>query len=449
MTAGHREQAQLAHARSFDRGHSVSRVTRNSIVILLSLPAMMVGFFPRATAALPVREALVEGVHKGPWVMTSCTWTNCEDLSRRTRLEWGFSSRRGGIDLTSYSGDYHVDLRWLPDEGIYRGTANIAPYWRRQVVLRVVERERIDGVWTATELVGTTRVWARSAPRYHDTGRFTLNRRFGLGRLVFQSEQDLFIMDGDGTDRHAVGGICEGFEPSWRPSTQQIAFIHKCGPTGTFEVSVVSAHGTGFRQMMTSDQDDFGPDWSTDGRLALSSWATGDAEIYTMAADGSDVVQITSNPALDFYPSWSPDGSQIAFTSDRDGDFDIYVMDADGADLRQLTSNPADDGTGEGGWGGGPSWSPNGRLIAFESDRSGNLEIYTLNLRTGAVSRITRHHPGIDVNPAFSPDGSRIAFSSRRSGSDFDIYTVGTRGQDLLQVSDRPGDDYQPDWQTR
>lgn len=448
MTAGHREQAQLVHARTFGRGHSVSRVTRNSIVILLSLPAMMVGFFPRATAALPVREAVVEGVHKGPWVMTSCTWTNCEDLSRRTRLEWGFSPRRGGIDLTSYSGDYHVDLRWLPDEGIYRGTANIAPYWRRQVVLRAVERERIDGVWTATELVGTTRVWARSAPRYHDTGRFTLNRRFGLGRLVFQSEQDLFIMDGDGTDRHAVGGICEGFEPSWRPSTQQIAFIHRCGPTGTFEVSAIRANGTGLQELLATDTDESGPNWSNDGRLTLTSDTVGNRDVFVMNADGSGLTNITNHPATDAYPAFSPDGTEIAFISDRNGNFDLYVMNADGTDVRELTSNPADDGTGGGGWGGGPSWSPNGRLIAFESDRSGNLEIYTLNLRTGAVSRITRHS-GIDVNPAFSPDGSRIAFSSRRSGGDFDIYTVGTRGQDLLQVSDRPGDDYQPDWQTR
>jgi TolB protein len=62
-----------------------------------------------------------------------------------------------------------------------------------------------------------------------------------------------------------------------------------------------------------------------------------------MAADGSNPRNLTQNNADDFLPVWSPDGRQIAFVSDRDGNMDIYLMAADGSGLRNLTNNSAID----------------------------------------------------------------------------------------------------------
>ncbi len=152
------------------------------------------------------------------------------------------------------------------------------------------------------------------------------------------------------------------------------------------------------------------------------------------------LVRLTSNKASDGFPQWSPDGRKIAFWSNRDGKNEIYVMDADGSNVKRLTDNLADDD--------GPKWSPDGSKIAFESDRDGNKEIYLMSADGSNQTRLTRND-AIDTGAAWSPDGSRIAFTSNRDNSypyNFDIYVMDADGGNLKRIVSDPEYDVEPKW---
>ena len=143
---------------------------------------------------------------------------------------------------------------------------------------------------------------------------------------------------------------------------------------------------------------------------------TGDGmgEIYVMDADGSSVVQLTDTCMRNRGPTWSPDGKRIAFMSDRVGTrlWDIYVMNADGSGITQLTKDHGNNY--------GPQWSPDGSRIVFGSDYGGRLtmDVFVMNADGTDIRRVTEMRP---PNSAFSPifesDGRSIICMCNREGT--------------------------------
>ena len=172
------------------------------------------------------------------------------------------------------------------------------------------------------------------------------------------------------------------------------------------------------RVSFSSDGGDFDVAVSPNGeRLVFASTShSATPDLFIKHIDGKTITQITDDPASDMMPSFSPDGRQVAFTSNRAGNWDIWVVPVAGGKPMQLTNSTAQDLH--------PSWSPDGRHIVYSalSSRSGLWELVLVNVSNPS----TPHFLGDGRFPEFSPDGTKIAFqrARQRGTRQFSIWTV-------------------------
>ncbi|MFQ6097635.1 MAG: tetratricopeptide repeat protein [Armatimonadota bacterium] len=161
-------------------------------------------------------------------------------------------------------------------------------------------------------------------------------------------------------------------------------------------------------------------------------------DIYLLQPDGV-TVQLTRALGADRFPAWSPDGKHIAFVSERDGSPQVYVMMADGSSQRRLTQ----DSLAECGW---PAWSHDGKRIAFEAREQpgGKFGVYLMSKDGQQARRISGG--GSDARrPAWRPDGKLLALSVRRQDGWY-LCTVQPDGSNLQPIlQEAVSSDHVPD----
>ncbi len=285
-------------------------------------------------------------------------------------------------------------------------------------------------------------------------------------RIAFASDRDgnweIYVMEVDGGNpQNLTNNPGDDRDPSWSPDGKRIVFFsnrdgHAIDGRPTSEIYVIDADGSNPQNLTNDPHDDRYPLWSPDGkriafassRVAFNGKIPQSLEIYVIDADGANEQRLTDSPFFDDrHPSWSPDGKRIVFSARREGHFEtkfaityeIYVMDADGGNQQRLTENRKND------W--GPSWSPDGKRIAFASDRKGdlvNIEIYVMDADGANEHRLTENRVH-DTFPSWSPDGERIAFMSHRDGN-WEICVMDNDGGNQQNLTNNPHDDWSPSW---
>jgi Tol biopolymer transport system component len=146
------------------------------------------------------------------------------------------------------------------------------------------------------------------------------------------------------------------------------------------------------------------------GTVAFSSLAPRGWDLHVTEVQTRRCRRLTDHPALDYNAAFGPDGKQIAFVSERDGNLELYVVRADGSGLKRLTTEFALDDH--------PAWSPDGKRLAFVSTRQPARQpgrawngIYVMNADGSQVQRLSPAEAA-DYSPAWSPRGELIAFAS-------------------------------------
>ena len=287
------------------------------------------------------------------------------------------------------------------------------------------------------------------------------------GRIAFDSDRDgpdpdIWTINPDGSDPLNLTADSTGadFAAAWSPDGRRIAFVRDGdgpGPDDS-EIWLMRADGSAQAQITANATYDLDPAWSPSGRRIVfqrdpDGDGPGDGEIWVMRADGSGERQLTDNAVEDNEPAWSPDGRRIAFHRDTDPgpapeamNFDVFDMRPNGSGVRRLTDAP--------GFDGGPNYSPDGRRIAFDSERDGDADIWVMRRNGEDPTQLTGEDPAEDAGEiltAYSPDGRFIAFSSNRDSTpeaeNSEVYVMRADGTEETNRTNNPAFDFNPDWQ--
>jgi tetratricopeptide (TPR) repeat protein len=160
---------------------------------------------------------------------------------------------------------------------------------------------------------------------------------------------------------------------------------------------------------VTIHPEDSAPVWSPDAsQIVFASNKHGDRKWRLYVISPGEVRGEGQQWAFGQMPAWSPDGTQLAYhgCDERGDNCAVWVMLAGGFNPSRLTGDASDTV---------PAWSPDGSQVAFVSARTGNWELYLVDVASGQETRLT-NHPAADVAPAWSPDGKWLAFLSSREG---------------------------------
>jgi Tol biopolymer transport system component len=258
-------------------------------------------------------------------------------------------------------------------------------------------------------------------------------------RLVFRrqdkSTSDIATAEpGAGTITRLTADNMLDIDPTWAADGRRVYLASNRG--GGLNLWRIPVGGDGrpagpAEQVTTGAGDDVEPSVAPDGRRVAFAVRGINADLWRLPVSPSSG-QATGAPAallttsrVESRGAWSPDGRRIAFNSDRLGEMNIWIRELESGVERQITTGPGGDYQ--------PEWTPDGTHLLFFSARGGNANIWRVAVAGGTPVRLTED-PSIDTNPFPSPDGSSVAFLSDRSGRN-EVWVMAADGSGQRQLT--------------
>jgi Tol biopolymer transport system component len=225
------------------------------------------------------------------------------------------------------------------------------------------------------------------------------------------------------------------FGLSWTPDSSEIIAAAGTGSFSPGSLWRMPADGSGKPERIAFTGDEStSPAMSRQGSRLAYSRGTFDRNVWrlelTQGTEAARPTRFIASTRQDASAEYSPDGKKVAFYSNRSGNDEIWVCNSDGTNPVQVTSlgGPSS---------GTPRWSPDGQEIVFDSSPDGHWDIFVVGLNGGKARRLT-HQPSSEFVPRWSRDGKWIYFSSDRSGT-VQIWKTPPQGGEATQVTSRGG----------
>lgn len=269
----------------------------------------------------------------------------------------------------------------------------------------------------------------------------------GGGVIAFYSERggkaEIYIMNADGSaETRLTNNDDEDLTPDLSPGGAYIVFISD--RDGSRDIYRMNRDGSNVIRLTSTAAEDAYPYYSSDGsKIIYSSKPDGNWEICVMNSDGSDQRRLTYSSIHEEWAHISPDLHRIVYGAGNFPDSgDIYTMNIDGSDQKLLldTANLL----------GLPKWSRTGEEIAFNNNTflSGVFrgDVSIMHADGTNIRRLTDNNDTcVNEDPYWSPDNQRIVFQSNQSGN-YQIYVINSDGSNRIRLTNHNGNDYWPCW---